>query len=205
MSIHPSGSLVGLIVGAVLTTGGWCTVRFLGKPMRDQAAASVSWPHVDGQITRSQLVRTRDDGKTMYSVDIAYAYEVDGRAFEGHRAYFGDSVRGSDPGPYRREIDRHPVGRTVHVHHDPTDPGESVLEPGVTWSVSFPYFLGIGLATVGGLLIVSAVTPLLLVAATLAGGFGRTGRDPRDDFGPSGRSAGPGGRDTAEDDGIRIG
>lgn len=200
MSITASGPVAGLVAGALLTAGGFFMAFSIGKPIRDQAAASVTWPTTEGRITRAQLERSISKGKTMYSADIAYDYQLDGKPFEGGRVWMGNGSSSSDPTPFRRAVERYPAGTAVRVHYDPADPAESVLEPGVTWASSFLYFFGLGVLAVGGMILLSALVPLLLVAAALAGFFAPKGDDAMRDFDrPVPPSTDP------DDDGITIG
>jgi len=199
--MHTSGSIAGLVIGAILAAVGWFTAFSLGKPLRDRAAASIDWPTADGRITRSELERFRERGQTMYSADVAYEYALDGKTFGGNRVWFGDDARSSDPTAWRRAVERYPVGSGVKVHYDPDDPQESVLEPGLTWAGSVIYFLGLGFLALGGVIVLSALLPLLLAIAAIVSGAGRTPHDPRDDFG-EGRDDHPA---QGDDDGITIG
>lgn len=194
--MHSSGPLVGLLIGGLLTVGGWFTAFSIGKPLRDRAVASAAWPVTDGRINRSELERFKDRGKTMYTADVVYEYALDGKTFRGDRVWFGDSARSSDQGVWRRAVERYPKGKVVQVHYDPADPAECVLEPGATWSGSIVYLIGLGFLAIGGLILLSALLPLLFAVAALLAGTGRRPPDPRDDFGgppPRGGPRGDGG------------
>ena len=199
--MHTSGSIAGLVIGAILAAVGWFTAFSLGKPLRDRAATSIDWPTADGRITRSELERFRERGQTMYSADVAYEYALDGKTFGGNRVWFGDDARSSDPTAWRRAVDRYPVGSGVKVYYDPDDPQESVLEPGLTWAGSVIYLLGLGFLALGAVIVLSALLPLLLAIAAILSGSGRRPHDPRDDFG-EGRDDHPA---QGADDGITIG
>ena len=56
---------------------------------------------------------------------VRYAFEVDGRRFEGERIGFGDDSGGANTAA---TLARYPVGATVTVYYDPADPSEAVLE-----------------------------------------------------------------------------
>jgi len=223
MARQQAGPIVGLIVGGVLLVGGYYLAYRVGKPIRDQAAASVTWPTTDGRITASRVERVKKagDGQATYTADISYDYALDGRTFAGERVWFGDDYSASDASAFRAAVSRYPVGQAVKVYYDPAEPAESVLEPGPTWSGSALYFIGLGLMTLGGIIAVSAAGTLLLVTLALAAAVGSLlggRRDSRDEFGPraddpardferptpqpiGGR---PPGKPPAEDDGIEI-
>lgn len=218
--MQSSGPLVGLLIGGLLAAGGWFTAFSIGKPLRDRAAASVAWPTADGRINRAEIERFKERGKTLYSADVAYEYAIDGRTYQGDRVWFGDAGRSSDQRVWQRAVERYPAGKAVKVHYDPADPGESVLEPGATWSGSLVYLIGLGFLGLGGVILLSSLLPLLVAVAALAGGAGRR-LDPRDDFGDGdgdgdGADMSHGGRPEArgrrtiddasgDDDGITIG
>jgi hypothetical protein len=189
MATRQSGPITGLVIGGLLLVGGFFLTYRIGKPIRDRAAASVAWPSTEGRITGSRVERVKNggDGKTTYTADITYDYALDGRTFEGDRVWFGDDYSASDASAFRAAVGRYPVGQAVKVHYDPAEPAESVLEPGPTWSGSALYFIGLGLMTLGGIILVSAAGTLLLVTAALAaavGGLVGGRRDSRDEFGP---------------------
>lgn len=198
--IHASGPIAAIVIGALLVAGGWFTAFSLGKPLRDRAAASINWPTTEGRITRSQLERSKKEGRTMYSADVAYEYVLDGKTFGGDRVWFGDNARSSDPTAWKRAVERYPMGSGVQVHYDPDDPQESVLEPGLTWAGSVIYLVGLGILALGGLIVLSAMLPLLLAIAAILSRPGRRPRDPRDDFG-AGHADHPA---RGDDDGITI-
>lgn len=221
MAPRQSGPIAGLIAGSLLLVGGYFLTYRVGKPIRDKAAASTAWPTTDGRITASRVERVKQGGdrKASFTADITYEYALDGRTLEGDRVWFGDDYSASDASAFRAAVDRYPVGKAVKVHYDPAEPAESVLEPGATWSGSALYFIGLGVITLGGIIALSAVGTLVVVALALAtaggGGFGR--RDSPDDFGPRRDDPGHdferppprplGGNSAAEqadDDGIQI-
>lgn len=210
MAVRGGGPIVGLVLGLVLSAVGFGVTFWLGKPLRDQAVASRAWPATEGSIVRSTLEESRSDGKTHYSADIGYEYQLDGRTLSGSRVWIGDSYSASPGNEFRAAVKRYPVGREVQVHYDPQDPMESVLEPGPTWSGSALYLIGLGVLTLGGLILLSAVVPLLVVllavGASVTNPWPAESRLPPGDMGhvpPAGR--GPPPRAEDGDDGISIG
>ena len=96
---------------------------------------SLAWPTVIGEVTDSDVEFFRGRGSVLYTPRIRYSYQVGGRAYDGNRVVFGypdyHTRRGADS-----VIAAYPVGGTVRVHYDPSDPGSAVLRPGVgirTW------------------------------------------------------------------------
>jgi hypothetical protein len=223
MARRQAGPIAGLIVGSLLLVGGFFLTYRIGKPIRDKATASVAWPATEGRITASRVERVKHGGggKATYTAEITYEYALDGQTFEGDRVWFGDDYSASDASVFRAAVGRYPAGKAVKVHYDPAEPAESVLEPGSTWSGSALYLIGLGLMTLGGMILVSAAGTLLLVTAALAAAVGGIfggrrdaapefeGRrdDPVSDFDrPAPRPLGgrPPAAPPADDDGIEI-
>lgn len=123
---------------------GWAFL-FWGGGMETALIAirSASWPSVEGVITVSELIQrveiSRDRETTIDSVDIDYAYAVNGARYVGHTVWFGEYYSGKS---VRRILGSYPAGRTVAVYYDPVDPTTAVLEPGIRLS-SFVFF-GLG-------------------------------------------------------------
>lgn len=222
MASQQGGPIAGLIVGSLMLVSGYFLADRIGKPMRAQAAASVSWPTTEGQITVSRVEKNeaRKGGAT-YTAVITYQYSLDGQTFEGDRVWFGDdySVSNAFASAFRAAVRRYPVGKAVKVHYDPDEPGDSVLEPGPTWSGSVFYFIGLVLMTLGSLILVSALGTLLFMTAALAaviGGLVGGRRDHTSQFGPrldepasdfdrpAPRPLGRSDPEQADDDGIEI-
>lgn len=126
-----TGSIVSILIGAVVALYGGCQVR--------EGLATGSWPTTEGVITASNTTsKTRSSssgsGRTrVYRAKIEYAYEVNGEHIVGHRITAQPRWRGSSR---TADNDRltYPRDAAVTVHYDPADPRSSVLEPGVNTS-----------------------------------------------------------------------
>jgi len=201
------GPVAGLVVGSVLAAVGFAVAFWLGKPVRDQAAASAAWPSTEGRITRSRLDRSHRGGSTSVTADIGYEYAVAGAAHEGFRVWIGDDYSSSPGREFRAAVGRYPDGARVTVFYDPADPAESVLEPGATWSGSIVFLVGLGVLAIGSLITLTSLVPMLLVLLAVAGWFASRGRDPSADGArpvpASGVGHGTGSRGDG-DDGITI-
>lgn len=211
MIVRAAGPVTALIIGVALAATGSMVTLWLGKPLRDEAVASASWPTTDGRIVRSTLQQRRDDGAWQHTAEIDYEYEVAGTSFMGTRAWIGDDYWSSPGSEFRDAVQRYPVGRQVNVHYDPAEPARSVLEPGATWSSSIGYFVGLGLLIGGSLMLLAAIAPLLIMIVALAGSSRPEPRDEWHDFDRTPSPPSRGGRETSSrpvddgDDGIRIG
>lgn len=147
-----------LLVGGGLSWWGWNILQ--------DARASASWPTVDGRVTRSEVSKSTDaDGADSYSPEVLYEYQVDDQSYENSTIKFGENSYSS-----RRRAEEiaatYPVGQRVTVSYDPIEPGQSVLEPGVTGGSYI--VLGIGAVFV-------VVSLLILVIAPIAAFLRRQG------------------------------
>lgn len=97
-----------------------------------KAHNSAKWPEVAGTIVSSNISHHLGGKGTPYSSpDIAYSYQV------GPTLYIGDNIAyaplsSSNTRKVSQVTGRYPVGRVVTVYYDPSNPQESVLEPGAT-------------------------------------------------------------------------
>ena len=118
-----------------------------------EAYRSASWPRVEGQIVHFAIDRTRGvDGDNLGKPVVTYRYGVNEQEYQGGRVRFGGwpSFLGRISGEALAR--RYRVGSTVAVAYDPSDPSESVLEPGklsnaIMSGVLFLSLLVIGIVT----------------------------------------------------------
>ena len=117
---------------ALLVVSAWNAAR---------AIKSRAWPQCDGTIASSDVETVRNEG-LLHRASITYLYRIDDQGFVGTRACFCDwlwsSWRSSAAGLARR----FPAGASVPVYYDPTDPNESVLEPGMNGFIFGSFALG---------------------------------------------------------------
>lgn len=128
-------------------------LTFFGMSNLSTARESEDWPTVKGQVTRSEVERSLSssgDNKYTYDVIVNYAYAVNGEDFSGHRVSFG-MTNSSNPSAARFVTESYRLGATVTVYHDPTDPNQSVLEPGTKGSAYLIPGIGILFLLIAGL------------------------------------------------------
>ena len=130
------------ILGAGFAIVSVCVLAmFLSE--RRAARASSEWPSVEGRILSSELdfwqERNRDTGRstTVYVANVEYGYRVNGKRHMSRRVAFGGrgstaSAKGYDKSAVQAVVERYPTGKAVDVYHDPHDPAQAVLEPGMT-------------------------------------------------------------------------
>lgn len=104
----------------VLLFSGWSDLR------------SYSWPTASGTVTHGVIRPYRTRSGPAYEVNVAYIFAVGERSYAGSRIRFGlldsyNSIEAAD-----KRIEPYRDGKTVTLHYDPSDPWQSVLEPGPT-------------------------------------------------------------------------
>lgn len=149
--------LIKLFVSIVFFAGGLAAYLYITKPMADEARASETWPSVEGEIIRSEINSFHNsEGKEMYSPDVAYVYQLDGKDYSGSR--ISDlSYSTSSEGEVRRKLAKYPQGSTVKVYYDTEDPYNSTLKPGIGFVANLLYHLPLAFCAVSVLLILGLV------------------------------------------------
>lgn len=107
----------------------------------------MTWSQASGQVTACEVDSETDDSGTNYFPRIRYAYEVDGRSYQGGE-YAIDPTGWSSKERVEEVIAKYPKGSSITVHYSPSTPKASVLHPGMPWLV-ISVFL-IGMLTFGG-------------------------------------------------------
>ncbi|WP_321344191.1 DUF3592 domain-containing protein [uncultured Draconibacterium sp.] len=123
----PLGTLVFAIVFFAVGLLSW---QYLTKPIAEEAEAAKEWPTTRGEITLSELNKTRNnEGKDMYSASVQYDYTVDGKTYNssGIRTLDGST---SSKSSVKKTLRKYANGTSVTVHYDPEFPNSAVLEPG---------------------------------------------------------------------------
>lgn len=95
---------------------------------------SRGWPTVEGRVTRADYSEDRTSSNTTHEAAMAYEYQVGGRTYRNDRIWFAYAP-GDDQ--VRQLVKSHPSGSVIRVYHDPRDPANSVLLPGVSPYVWF--------------------------------------------------------------------
>lgn len=104
---------------------------YLISRLAKQASSVSAWKQTTGVIQSSQVVTGRGThGSKTYRPEISYSYEVDGRPFSSDIIEAGGTAgfRGSDA---TRIVQANPVGATVPVFYDSSDPADSALVVGL--------------------------------------------------------------------------
>ena len=125
-----------LLLGAVSASGYFLFQQY-DSNVSALASASMTWPQVNGLVTRSELEYQRREvvksRKTDFKVNVSYEYVVDGKVYENDIVRFDQQMLSTD----RKQVlvGSYPTGKRVDVYYNPDDPGQSVLVRG-SWSVS---------------------------------------------------------------------
>ena len=131
---------------------------------RERGRESLNWIPVEGTIISSNLELEVDADSAAWIARIKYEYEVNGERFISSGVTVDDVNAGAVSLCERRarkHVNRYPVGASVTVYHDPNDPSQSVLEPGVVTGFHH-YVLGLVLVISGIFLFFEAFLLFLL-------------------------------------------
>ena len=109
------------------------------------------WPTVTGEVSSCELVRgLMREGVAKASLEMTYAYRVDGVTYEGHRISFAGNK--ADYQAIRAMLKRYRPGTPVTIFHHPGKPARAVLDPTYSWRGFKPLLYGLvllGVATMG--------------------------------------------------------
>lgn len=149
--------LIKLFVSIVFFAGGLTAYLYITKPMADEARASETWLSVEGEVIRSEINSYRNsEGKEMYSPDVAYIYQLNGKDYSGSK--ISDlSYSTSSEGEVRKKLAKYAKGSTVAVYYDPEDPYNSTLKPGIGFVANLLYHLPLAFCAVSVLLLFGLV------------------------------------------------
>ena len=151
--------LIFIGIGVLLLLGAGLAYLFRQRTAAKQAA-SVTWPTVQGEVTRAWVHSFRDNNQNLqYMARVKFAYEVQGQRYESERIAWGGRGSSVVSTEAQTVVDRYPTGSRVPVHFNPQKPKEAVLEPSETGGLSMLTWTWVGLAVVGVLFI--AVGPFL--------------------------------------------
>jgi hypothetical protein len=123
---------------------------FYGVRLVRDARACARWPRAEGQILATEVsVVSRQKDKRLYAPSIRYCYWVAGKRHESSRLTLVPRNYGLQS-QATAAVSRYAVGSTVHVFHDPRDPGNCVLEAratGTEWAYPLGglLFMGVGI------------------------------------------------------------
>jgi hypothetical protein len=97
-----------------------------------EARGSVKWPKVPGTVGESRVERQWAGTKVEYLPHVLYRYSVANQGYTGTRIRLNE-IRSTQQHDAEAVVAQFPVGSAVTVFYNPRSPGDSTLEPGVTW------------------------------------------------------------------------
>jgi Protein of unknown function (DUF3592) len=150
----------GLEAGGTVGVGVGILFIYRHFQLRGVGKTSTAWPKIASCIVTSVITEKESwEGRTRYVDNIPtveYTYDVDRKSYSGDNIAY--KVFSSLTRPAAEKIlEKYPIGATVDVHYNPSNPSQSVLEPSMqqpmTLLVLGLIFLPIGLLMmmVGGL------------------------------------------------------
>jgi hypothetical protein len=160
---HPAQSksddngIITMIIGIIIVIVGFyfvthqipaITTGLQSQSWKTTTATVLSSRWLTHHATGDEYNQTYEGKGYMHTPEIAYSYSVKGRKFSANRYQFGDTGRRS-VNEIRGIVARYPVGRTVRVTYNPSDPSQSALEPGVNGMSWFMLAVGLGMIALG--------------------------------------------------------
>ena len=159
------GTVGAALLGAIIIGGAALIVTQV--PRVAEGWQSRGWPTAPATVTTSDAVqrawKPRLNTQTNYGTHVVvlrYAFDVDGRRYEGTRRSLDAEGKVITETSARRVIDALPVGARVSAHYDPANPARSLLEPGVPISPIIATVFGGLLIGAGGLAAIAIVRGL---------------------------------------------
>jgi hypothetical protein len=127
-------------LGLVLLIG--LGLFMLGARNLRRAIASRHWPTASATVVESStsvdvtppsrsMRRSRNSvSSIMYTANIRFQYEVNGRAYRTDQIWFGQTAGSGDSSEAELRRFRYPLGDKVKVSYDPADPAIAAVHPG---------------------------------------------------------------------------
>lgn len=121
---------------------------------------SDNWPRVKGIIISKTVTQNCGKGRTGYSLNVKYHYQVNDKIYEGKRIWFGNGLCEGKK-HVLATADRFLEGEGIYVYYDESRPFESVLYPGTVENGTLMIFVVLlGFSFVMGQTLVGFVTHL---------------------------------------------
>jgi hypothetical protein len=114
-----------VIVGVAFIESGYRKIQ--------RAKVCQNWPSTEGKVSYIKSLQnkiwTRERGTIeFYQIDIRYSYEISDCKHVGHRISYSENEYEQDES--EEKLAEYAVGTHIPVYYNPSDPVESVLEPG---------------------------------------------------------------------------
>jgi hypothetical protein len=136
------GIIVTKVVAFLFTPVGILLLAIAGYVGNRQYNILKSWPTVEAQVTRTEVVQGRDDeGNALYGVNLEFMYTVNEKKYltPGSSSY-----RSSSRKSMQEKSNTYAVGTRHPIRYDPNDPGEMRFDVGYNFGFFFvPFLLGV--------------------------------------------------------------
>lgn len=127
-------AFLGIAVGGLMLLGAglFLTARSLGSYSWETTQGTITQSVVTSGIQGSTRFRTRGvpSNQTKQRINVEYEYEVEGKTFTNDRISFRFN-EGNNIETLNALVLKYSKQSTVPVHYKPSNPGVSVLEPGI--------------------------------------------------------------------------
>ena len=121
----------------------------IGTVRAKEAWMAGSWPVAKGRVIQSKVNEIRTSRGNIriarLCLELDYIYLAGDEVYEGNRLNAGWRCFASE-NRIKELLEKYPSGRAVNVYYNPDHPEQSMLEPGLDWSIFFLW--GVGLVTV---------------------------------------------------------
>lgn len=151
-----------LIIGAIFIGAGYF-IFHLSMDSYYMGQASEDWPTVQGSVIHSKVASSHDSKGTKYSVDVQYAYRLDGKEYTSNKieAMLGRSAS-SDSSDAYGTVNQYPVGKNVTVHYNPDKPWIAVLQAGIAQNTYWILGISAVFMLIGAWIMLSSIARVLL-------------------------------------------
>jgi hypothetical protein len=144
-----------MLVGAIFAIVGVILLSVAGWSGNRQYTILKTWPTVEAEVTKSEVVSYRDsEGTTMYRAAIDFRYSVNGKDYTVPSS---SNYSSSSYNSVKKDVDTYAPGTRHPIRYNPTDPHDMRFDVGYNFGFFFlpVLFGGIGIvfAGMGGLLL----------------------------------------------------
>jgi Protein of unknown function (DUF3592) len=146
-------TIIGTVVGLVFMAVGGFIFSPAYKELKN-AQDSLNWPTTDGVVISSEIKESTNENSTTYSANARYKYSIGEKSYSSDQVSFGQ-YSSSNPEYAQSIVQRYLAGQKVKVHFNPTNPNNSVLEPGASWVSYMPLGISIAFFTTGAICAIS--------------------------------------------------
>ncbi|MEM1353813.1 MAG: DUF3592 domain-containing protein [Planctomycetota bacterium] len=116
-----------------------------------QVREAANWPQTTAALTRCEMGKDSDGDPV---IKVKYRYRVDGRSYTGERY----SLVGLGEREQQRFVDSHPIGTSITIYYDPTDPDRATIRRDHGSARPWGWFFCPGIVVIG--LIVLFIIPI---------------------------------------------